>query len=423
MGHSLFVGNPILPPLKASTCFHSCQRRFLVCSASESTLNSVSKSFKLNAVAESLARSRNVPGALATTAELQQEGEPVYPRTVSAIVDAIASSPGPKAVLSLHQLFQHSRPNGFGEAIEFTNNFQQPEQHPTIQERKLGNVSISTEADNDKPCSANADMQSNGSSIPDTNRATEMGLAGAFLTVVGTAVSAEIFEPVLWHHSADEATTVLMMVVGGLVFDRFATAGQVWLKLSRGFDRWFASDPVRDAKVDAAYFMVSYLLGIPCVPFRPDVSQVLRLHSTGRPSSRRRKVKQGGDGPTLGTDVDKQPDDATPHKQYKIGHLDKTAKMPPLNNGMIRSYTAWMLAGVAMESIIDGILVESSTSPARALLRATGNLNENSIERAFVTAVRLLTVHQVAHRKLWESMLDGLSAGECVALLDNEFAK
>jgi hypothetical protein len=253
--------------------------------------------------------------------------------------------------------------------------------------------------------------------LPDAQRGTDIGLAVTFLTVVGSAFSAEFIEPLVLHHAANEATTVLMVVAGGLAFDRFASAGDLWNMVTSGLDRLMTDDPAREARVDAACFLIAYLLGLPFAPFRPDVQQVLNVHASLRPltrplSSSRRKSAADTELSIPQRDV--------PVSKNRL----ERGVVPPLDDKVIDLYLVWLLAGVAAESMMDGILVESDAARARTLLRkVTGRADESRLVTAYAVGRRLLTRHQVVHAKLAENMLSGLSAGECITLLDREFAR
>lgn len=235
-----------------------------------------------------------------------------------------------------------------------------------------------------------------------------MALAAAFVTVVGASVGAEVVEPLVLHHAAPEATTVLMIIIGGLVYDQFAAAGVWWGRVAGGMDRLLSDDPAREASVEAAFFLVAYLLGLPWAPFQPDVGRVLEMHGVkrrakGKGSKRRRRAgKKAGDA--VGGDVENN------GGEYASTGLDE---------GTVDRYLVWLLAGVAAEARLDGQLVESDAAWARELLRATtAQVDEGRILRAYSSAKDLLERHQVLHARLAEKMLAGLSAGECVILLE-----
>jgi hypothetical protein len=299
--------------------------------ASPSVLDAVPDALKLNAVAESLARSRDVCAALAVAQELRALGEQVRPRTLAALVDGIAARPGADAAKSLGKAFDAARPNGFGQAAETSTAF------------------IAAFASRKQIASMNgpsAPADDDDSALPDASRRVDMGLAGAFLAVIGTSLSAEVLEPLFLHHSATEATTMLLLLMGGLAFDRFSAGGATWTRLSAGIDTLLSDDPAREARVEAAYFLVAYLLGLSCAPFQPDVRQILKLHSQ---------------------DVSVPTNSKPP---------------PPLEDTVVNTYLVWLLAGIAAEAMIDGKLVESDTGRARDLLQAISRRRMGSVGKA-----------------------------------------
>lgn len=394
---------------------------------SMSALDAIPEPLKLNAVAESLARSRDVNAALAVAAELRKTGAGLESRTRAAIVDAIASSPGPGGVEMLGQLFAAEPPAGFGAAAG----------------KSLTATKASAALASGGPV-AGADVNDapDESVIPDAGRRLDMGLAVGFLAVVGTSVGAEVVEPVFLHHSAPEATAVLMMTAGGFFYDRYAAAGHWWSRVSAGMDRLLSHDPVREAHVESAHFLTAYLLGLPCAPFRPNVRQLLKLHGIGsgnkkRSSRRRSRVSQEAAGSDVVASLGQSAVGEVPQviAASSTGALSATNDVsdggdgaaagtgsPGLSDALIDSYLVWLLSGVAAESMLDGVLVESDAAWARELLRAVAKPDESRIVAAYTRACDLLKRHQVAHSSLGESMLGGLSAGDCVSLLESKFA-
>lgn len=388
-----------------------------------SALDAIPEPLKLNAVAESLARSRDVGAALAVADELRKTGAGLESRTRAAIVDAIAASPGPAGAELLGQLFAAEPPAGFGAAAG--------------KSLTAGNSAGALAGALAGSAANNVDEKP---TIPDAGRRVDMGLAVGFLTIVGSSVGAEVVEPMLLHHAAPEATAVLMMTAGGLMYDRYAAAGQLWNRVSAGMNRLLSHDPVREAHVESAHFLTAYLLGLPCAPFRPDVRQLLKLHGIGigaRPSPRRRtdvSPTANGSGAVASLEqavVHEVPamNAASSSALSSTGNDhasgDDTAAetaCPSMDDALLDSYLVWLLSGVAAESMLDGVLVESDAARARELLRTVAKPDEARIVAAYARACDLLKRHQVAHASLGESMLGGLSAGECVSLLESKFA-
>jgi hypothetical protein len=398
-----FSARPTLGGLlvRNSPCVRASPARRRRVAVSMSALDAIPEPMKLNAVAESLARSRDVTAALAVAAELRNTGATLQSRTRAAIVDAIAASPGAVGAELLGQLFATEPPAGFGTANA----------SPTgaVMGGRLDGASSSA----------------NVAKLPDAGRRVDMGLAAAFLAVVGTSVGAEVIEPIVLHHAATEATTVLMLTTGGIAFDRFAAAGHWWNRVSAGLDRLLSDDPAREAQVESAYFLTAYLLGLPCAPFRPDVGQLLRLHGmhNGRPSRNRASRREYVEA-TSSSSIDLSAPNAPPRlfrEDANCGAVEEYR--PPLDEDTLDRYLVWLLSGVAAESMVDGFLVESDAARARELLRAVAKPDETRILAAYARACELLTRHQVAHAKLAESMLGGVSAGNCVTLLETSFVQ
>lgn len=185
------------------------------------------------------------------------------------------------------------------------------------------------------------------------------------------------------HHPAPEATTVLTLLAVGLVWDRFGgNAAAAWDVIAAGFNRVLSRDPARAARAQAASFLVAYVLGLPWGAFRPDVGKV------------RRVVRAGCMG-----------------------------------EGCEREVGVWMVAPAVVELETDGRLVEADLRQARAFLKGFvgkgGEIKEvqNRLDQAMDDARVLLTRYRVEHVQIADAMLRGASAGECMALLAEAFAK
>lgn len=369
------------PRRRAVSCCHELQR---------SALDAIPQAAKLNAVAESLARSREVNSALELTRELTQSGEPIETRTVSAIVDAVVASGGSNAGTSMADLLSAAEPRGYGRELNTYSPTAAISAATDTTQALSTNFAVDHVASGVTARHANEDRQLQLDQLPDPNRGVEMSLSAAFFTVTGGAFVAELVEPLVWHHAANEATTVLLLAGGALVFDRFAYAGETWNKLSAGFDRLLSSDPSRESRVEAAHFLTAYVMGLPCAPFRPDARQILKDHA--RKTSTGNKSRSSARGYAVSdTDVDR--------------------------------YLIWLLAGVAAEAMLGDMLVESDPAMARSLLSSLGlKRDEERLVSACNAACRILTKYQVVHAKLADGMLSGMSAGQCVALLDRELS-
>lgn len=308
--------------------------------SASSALDDVSPSVKLSAVAEALARRRDYPGALRILQEMSTTGVSLDTHTLCAIVDATVSSPS-----SLAKILSHLPPPGF--------------------------ASSSVEQISCHPAAAPFDP----------SRATDLSLGMSFLVVVGGAIAVEVVEPAIWHHSANEATSILIMVMAALIYDRYGGGrGNVWNSVVKGLGRLFVDDPVRKVRVDAAHFLLAYLLGVPWICFRPNPAQLIREYGA-------RGISE--------VDLDR--------------------------------YLVWSLAGVAVEDHLDGRLIESSLSGARTLLKKIGarprGSAEEQINMAVAQAKELLRIHEKTYSVVVACMLNGGSVGDCLSAIANQFSK
>lgn len=325
-----------------------------------SALDNVSPAVKLNAVAEALARRRDYTGAIGVLKEMSTAGITLDPPALSAIIDSAVLAP-----TVLATMLRTIAPPGFASHILPSTILSEPH------------------------------------SI-DPDRPGDLSLAVSFLVLVTGAVSAELLEPPLVHHSADEATSMLLLLFAGLLFDRYAASAVTWQRISAGLARIFTDDPVRTARVDAAYFLVAYVLGLPWMCFRPDVKQIMKFHrhSAGEKTS-------GG--------------------VQAIGDMSDTE---------IDVYLVWLVAGVAFEDEEDGKLIESGLNSARTLVRTTSNVrrkrdgaaghrdkitSEERIQAAITHAKNILRQNHLTHSKVTERMLKGCSVGECLIAVTDAF--
>lgn len=346
----LFVSLPTLK-FRRKRIFPLCPRA--------SGLDDVPESVKLNAVAEALARRRDVRGAIDIVRTMSSTSVPVERSAVSAVVDAVAASGGsPNSVAtSLNDVLTAAELPGYG--------------------------------------SAAAMPLSLGKPLPDPWRGIEVASAAAFLFVVGGSALAEFVEPTVFHHTANDATALLLFVATALIYDRYASKARGWKCISGGLSRLFSEDPARASRVEAAHFLTAYLLGLPWFCFQPDTKKLLELQSEQRAGSSSQKYMLS----LQETDVDR--------------------------------YLIWIMAGVAAESQIDGSLIESDVTPAYRLLRALRDKksapsemakDKERVQAAFATAEKILESHRVMHEDLAKLMLNGTSAGDCAVYLAREFA-
>lgn len=245
----------------------------------------------------------------------------------------------------------------------------------------------------------------------DPEKMLDISLATSFITIITSAVSIELIEPVVVHHPANEATTVLVLLLSGLAYDRYALSAHLWHRIQRGLRRLFRDDTERNARVDAAAFLTAYLLGLPWICFRPDASQVLRnLDETAAQS-------EDDDAP-MADDVGKR--------------RRNVRRKKPLEAVMVQKCLIWLVAGIAVEDELDGLLIESDLRYARELLRGarirrgkgrrmSDSDIEDMIRKAVYTAKSLLIEHANLHEELTNRMIRGQTVGDCVACIVESF--
>lgn len=306
-----------------------------------SALDNIPSSVKLNAVAEALARRRDYQGALRVLKEINSSGVSLDAPTLRAVIDAAVPAPS-----SLADILGTLTPPGYA---------------------TVGSENMVGEEEKRR--------------LVDPTRLADLTLSSAFMVIVGSAVTVEVVEPAVWHHAADEATSVLIMVMTGLLYDRYGGGGgRLWGRIVKGLGRFFSDDPVRKVRVDAAHFLVAYLLGIPWMCFRPDAQQVFRVHG---------------------------------EEELVKNEMDK--------------YLVWMVAGVVVEDEFDGRLIESNLNEARALLKSGRKMKRKEIEarisKAVAQARKLLNERKEEYADIVESMLNGKSVGDCVAILVKRFSE
>ena len=118
---------------------------------------------------------------------------------------------------------------------------------------------------------------------PTDGRSSEVTAAAAFSFAVGVVLLAEIADlldfllPV--DISAPPPTFVLIALAAGWAFDRYARSGEIFGLIGRGLTRLFQRDLQRECAVESASFLLGYLLGLPCCPFAPTVFKPLDMLS------------------------------------------------------------------------------------------------------------------------------------------------
>lgn len=353
----------LAPPFARTAVFERTvrvqrRRRVCVCVAEGprgSALDALPTGVKLNAVAESLARQGDLSGTLSLLRSMEEgaEGEVrLSGAALTSIVDLLAgASLAPRELASeLWRALRLREAPGFG--VEKKRPMRAPE------------------------------------SLPDSGRAVRVLSAGAVVGTLGGAALTEIVEPLVTHHAAYEAHTVLFALLAAALYDRYAASARGWAFVADGLSRVFSDDPARAARVEAAHFLVAYVLGLPWVCLAPDERAI----------------------------------------EAVIGTSDSGFSLKANDDAAINAVLVWMLAGAAAEAAIDGALIESDTAGPYRLLRTLrkggtkrGKRDRDRVGAAYATAVVLLNEYTDTLEALATKMLRGESAGECVAFLGSTF--
>ncbi|CAN0080734.1 unnamed protein product [Heterosigma akashiwo] len=112
--------------------------------------------------------------------------------------------------------------------------------------------------------------------VPQDERSKEVTASLAFLGLVGADFGWQTVGA-LQHSDSPLPQLVLAALFGGLAYDLVSGAGQVSGSVAAGLNRLLVKDFEREARCEAAAFLVGYALGLPCFPFRPNVLEALRL--------------------------------------------------------------------------------------------------------------------------------------------------
>lgn len=323
--HPLFL-SPISVPIPRPSSSSICHIRVpYACQPAPSALDSIPPQVKLNAVATALAQKGDHLAAVNILREMSTSNISADLPSLCAMLDATLSFPS-----SFADMLSLGAPTRFGSWI--------------VQDGESG-----------------LDL-----TAVDPKRTMELCMGGLFLSVVGGAVGVEVVEPVIWHHSADEATTVLVLVLTGLVWDRWGGGGgKIWERLVGGVGRLMGGGEERRVRVEAGWFVVGYLVGIGWLGYKPELRQITKLN-----------------------DVDIK-------------------------------FLVWMMAGVAVEMEWDGRLIECGWREGRQLADKYG-WGEKHVAWAVMEARQILKVHRAMYEGVVRVMTEGGTVGECIQVIADD---
>ncbi|PXF43345.1 hypothetical protein BWQ96_06908 [Gracilariopsis chorda] len=298
-----------------------------------------------------MARKYDRASTFKLVSELNQTGGILERASLTSVINAFVPAPG-----ELEQILSTVVPNGYGIHSK-----------EVVRSAKSGGEG-STAGE------YSADLK------VDEQKKMDVALAVGFVGVVGSALSVEVVEPVVWHHSADEATLVLSLLLLALMYDRYVASSVTWRRVQRGFTRLFRDDPVRSSRVDAACFLSAYVLGLPWICFRPDGHRVA--------------------------------DWIEERRNHEMLNVEEMAER----------CLVWLVSGVVVEIDIDGMLIESDLGFAYELVRRCGDWSgrKEAVGAAIQRAKGLLEQYDGVYEKVCGAMLRGSSVGECVALVAEE---
>jgi len=227
--------------------------------------------------------------------------------------------------------------------------------------------------------------------LPEENRNAEVTAAA----IVSTAFAGLGVDEVL-HTFLPVAAPPLWLLAGGITAlgagDRYLQSGEAARFLGRGFSRLFDKDLQREAALESASFLVGYLLGLPSCPFAPSAAKPLELLAQ--------------ENPRLDRAVDRT----------LIWLLAPTA---------LENLQSGDEPGLADPAIAASFLAEARRRQASldVDLEAGGwTLDEDDarLRWAYAESRQLLKRYSGLRGKLQERMVNGVSAGDCVNLVEEE---
>lgn len=238
--------------------------------------------------------------------------------------------------------------------------------------------------------------------VPADERSSELGVAAAVvfgsiaLLLDELADSLDSLLPI-----GDVSAPPIQFVFAALAVawgvDRYIQQGALFGLVGRGWARLFTRDLQRECAVESASFLLGYLLGLPCCTFTPTAIKPLdMLTKVGAP-------------------------------------MAEGVSSPPR---LIDRVLIWLMAPAAIESAQYSETLQSDPGLASTFLSAARRRealgvdveqggwsteeDEQRVRWAYSEAKRLLQRYSGVREELQERMAAGVSAGDCVALIESK---
>lgn len=242
-------------------------------------------------------------------------------------------------------------------------------------------------------------------SVPKDRRRKEKAAAYAFTLALGALLGAEFLDSIDFLLPTDVDAPPLPLVFGigaaGWAADRYAARGQVFGLIGKGLSRIFLSDLQRECAVESASLLLGYVLGLPCCASAPNVARPLDM-------------------------LAKISDDMTKGLESPARLVDRIL--------------VWLMAPAALENMLYDEMRMSEPSLAKKFLAAVRrqeavlgvdvqqggwlpDTDANRLKWAYSQARSLLQKYSAVREELQDSMAAGISAGECVNLIERRLSR
>ena len=237
--------------------------------------------------------------------------------------------------------------------------------------------------------------------LPTDDRASEVTAALAFTLTFGGLLALQLADVLDFFLpgidiSAPPFQLVLVGLAGGWGYDRYSQRGEWAGVLTRGLSRLFERDLQRECTVESGSFLLGYLLGLPCMAFAPTAERPLDM------------LVQAGELSTL-----------------------PSGQQPRVIDRLL----IWAMAPVAAEQLVYRESLVSEPELGLNLLRASRRReaslgvdvqqggwrvdeDELRVRWAYAEARRLLQRYSGLREQLQESMVTGVSVGDCALLVE-----